>query len=87
VSQQTADALIARGKKSWITPGEDKIRAKGKGILQTYFVDLSSKIKSVTSSYTRSLESSETTDRLGDHTSRDLHIIEDDGPMETYMEV
>jgi len=84
VSQQTADAFFARGKKSWITPGEDKIRAKGKGILQTSFVALSSKSKSVTSSYTRSLESSETTERLGDHTSRDLLIEDkDDDVMET----
>ena len=38
VSQQTADELIAHGKSSWLTPREDKIIAKGKGELQTYFV-------------------------------------------------
>ncbi|CAB9531005.1 natriuretic peptide receptor 2 [Seminavis robusta] len=38
VSQATADELIARGKVSWLTPREDKIVAKGKDEMQTYFV-------------------------------------------------
>jgi Adenylate and Guanylate cyclase catalytic domain len=38
VSQETALELIAKGKSSWITPREDKIIAKGKGELQTYWV-------------------------------------------------
>lgn len=38
VSQQTADQLILAGKSSWVTPREDKISAKGKGVLQTYWV-------------------------------------------------
>lgn len=43
VSQQTADALIARGRFHWLTPREGKILAKGKGELQTYFVTVTSK--------------------------------------------
>jgi hypothetical protein len=39
VSQQTADELIASGKQAWILRREDKIVAKGKGELQTYFVN------------------------------------------------
>ena len=38
VSQQTADLLIEAGKHHWVTPREDKIVAKGKGELQTYWV-------------------------------------------------
>ena len=41
VSQATADALIKAGKKSWLTEREDKITAKGKGLMTTYFVDVS----------------------------------------------
>jgi hypothetical protein len=37
-SEATATALIAKGKESWLTPREDKIVAKGKGEMQTYFV-------------------------------------------------
>lgn len=38
ISQETADELIAKGKSSWVTPREDKIVAKGKGELQTFWV-------------------------------------------------
>ena len=40
VSQATADALTAAGKASWLTPREDKIVAKGKGLMQTYWVQI-----------------------------------------------
>ena len=39
VSQQTADCLLEAGKGSWIKPREDKIEAKGKGLLQCYWLD------------------------------------------------
>jgi class 3 adenylate cyclase len=42
VSQETADLLIAAGKQHWLTPREDKIVAKGKGELQTYWVSTKS---------------------------------------------
>lgn len=38
VSQETADLLVAAGKGNWINPREDKIVAKGKGQLQTYWL-------------------------------------------------
>jgi class 3 adenylate cyclase len=41
VSQETADLLIVGGKPHWVSPREDKIKAKGKGELQTYWLDLS----------------------------------------------
>lgn len=39
ISKATADLLILAGKSRWITPREDKIVAKGKGELETYWVD------------------------------------------------
>lgn len=38
VSDTTAEALIRSGKESWVTKRPEKIEAKGKGILQTYWV-------------------------------------------------
>lgn len=38
VSQSTADALIVLGKQHWLTARETKIKAKGKGYLQTYWL-------------------------------------------------
>ena len=52
-SQETADELILVGKTQWLTPREGGIDAKGKGRLQTYFVDLTS-AKSAASSASRS---------------------------------
>ncbi|CAB9528578.1 Receptor-type guanylate cyclase gcy [Seminavis robusta] len=40
VSQATADAITAAGKGRWLTAREDKIVAKGKGEMQTYFVGI-----------------------------------------------
>ena len=40
VSQATADALIASGKEHWLTEREDRIVAKGKGEMITYFVQI-----------------------------------------------
>jgi hypothetical protein len=38
ISQETSDLLIEAGKSSWIMPREEKVAAKGKGDLQTYWV-------------------------------------------------
>ena len=40
ISEQTADLLKAAGKGSWVKKREDKIIAKGKGELQTYWLDM-----------------------------------------------
>ena len=40
VSQKTADLLEEAGKGYWLTQREDLVDAKGKGMLQTYFVDM-----------------------------------------------
>jgi len=39
-SQDTADLLVAAGKESWVVPRTEKIHAKGKGSMQTYFLNL-----------------------------------------------
>jgi Calicivirus putative RNA polymerase/capsid protein len=39
VSQKTADLLFEAGKESWVRKREDLVVAKGKGALQTYWVD------------------------------------------------
>ena len=41
-SQNTATWIRADGKGHWVTPREDMVQAKGKGTLQTYFVNISS---------------------------------------------
>jgi Adenylate and Guanylate cyclase catalytic domain len=38
VSQETADLLIAAGKRHWLTKREDPVSAKGKGELITFFL-------------------------------------------------
>lgn len=39
VSQETADLLVAAGRDRWIKPRSEKIMAKGKGQLQTYWAN------------------------------------------------
>ncbi|CAB9517624.1 Receptor-type guanylate cyclase gcy [Seminavis robusta] len=39
ISQETATLVMKAGKDHWLTPRKDKIMAKGKGMLQTYYVD------------------------------------------------
>lgn len=39
VSQETADLLMAAGKSHWLKPREEKVVAKGKGELKTYWLD------------------------------------------------
>lgn len=44
VSQETADLLIAANKEHWIRAREDKVVAKGKGELQTYWLEIGDSI-------------------------------------------
>ncbi|CAB9515639.1 Receptor-type guanylate cyclase gcy [Seminavis robusta] len=50
VSMATFQALKAEGKGHWCVPRPDKIHAKGKGEMQTYFVELSQISQSATRS-------------------------------------
>ena len=49
VSQETRDELVARGKGHWLVARPEKIFAKGKGDLQTYFCVPVSAISEATS--------------------------------------
>jgi hypothetical protein len=40
LSESTAQLLVAAGKPHWIQPREDRVEAKGKGLMKTYWVDL-----------------------------------------------
>jgi class 3 adenylate cyclase len=48
VSEGTADELGVRGKGHWVAPREDKIVAKGKGELQTYWASVQQAPTSIT---------------------------------------
>jgi hypothetical protein len=41
-SQATADVLTEAGKGHWVKPREEKVHAKGKGELQTYWIEIPS---------------------------------------------
>ena len=78
VSQSTADLLILAGKKNWVVAREDVIEAKGKGRMQTYFVERKAKTASQVSSSLFSSHSDRTPqgldrmDSIADHTDRDV---------------
>jgi len=38
LSKATADLLVAAGKSYWIKPRQDRVHAKGKGLVQTYWL-------------------------------------------------
>jgi ammonium transporter, Amt family len=38
ISEDTAKALMAKGKSHWVTPRNDTIDVKGKGLLKTFWV-------------------------------------------------
>ncbi|CAB9505095.1 natriuretic peptide receptor 2 [Seminavis robusta] len=46
ISQATADELTSKGFGRWVVPREDKVEAKGKGEMQTYFVSVQDAAKS-----------------------------------------
>lgn len=43
LSQETADLVIAAGKTNWLSMREDIVVAKGKGEMQTYWLELSNR--------------------------------------------
>lgn len=40
LSQSTCDLLVSAGKERWVFPRKDTVAAKGKGILQTYWLQM-----------------------------------------------
>ena len=49
-SEATANTPRAQGKEEWLAPREDKVFAKGKGEMQTYFVSVTTTAVSLTAS-------------------------------------
>lgn len=64
-SQKTADRLIRAGKGHWLTTRKELIDAKGKGLLQTYWVEPSANRSSIDTA----VSSSESTDLANEHDS------------------
>jgi class 3 adenylate cyclase len=63
ISQATADELKAKGMGKWVEPRKDKIEAKGKGLMQTYFVNVHRAARSVVSTATFNTNESGTSDQ------------------------
>jgi hypothetical protein len=68
LSQETADLILAAGKTGWIVARDDRVHAKGKGMLQTYFLEVSVKEES---SLGPSFNSSD------EETTNNLTLVED----------
>lgn len=49
-SEATANLLIKAGKENWVTPREDMINAKGKGVLRTFWLKPKSSMTSSSTS-------------------------------------
>ncbi|CAB9503573.1 Receptor-type guanylate cyclase gcy [Seminavis robusta] len=71
-SQTTADELIAFGKRSWLIARSDKVVAKGKGEMQTYWIEVSSDAKS---SGTMSIFDGEGSDSLRNGAAQKRNVI------------
>jgi len=66
-SQTTADLIIKAGKEHWIKPREDLIEAKGKGKMQTFWIEpTSGPLSQSENTISSGMEHSETSDRDSD---------------------
>ena len=68
LSQSTADLLLLAGKERWIRPREDTVTAKGKGTMQTYWLEIDG-APHQTSSGSDVLALPERTSGIGNHMS------------------
>ena len=59
-SQKTADLLAAAGKGQWVTPRPDLVEAKGKGTIQTFWIEPRSSAGSVMTASSTGTGSSDT---------------------------
>ena len=70
VSQSTAALLTAAGKGHWLQPREDKVNAKGKGLLETFWLtkcavtESSSSTDDNTNPFAREIVKRQTNDRF-----------------------
>jgi class 3 adenylate cyclase len=71
ISQETADLIIAAEKEHWVQKREEKVVAKGKGELQTYWLNMRAGMTRTGSCYSRSSER--------DFDSREEQLMGSDG--------
>merc|ERR1719162_2362060 len=69
VSQKTAGLIIASGKKNWLTAREDLVHAKGKGTLQTYWLERKKGASRTASTVSSIADMEFESQELGDHIS------------------
>jgi class 3 adenylate cyclase len=79
ISQETADLIIAAGKEHWLHKREEKVVAKGKGELQTYWLSMRSGMTRTGSCYSRSTSGS-------DLDSPEDQLVDSDGIPTSLME-
>lgn len=86
VTQKTADELIMLGKKEWLTPRSQKIQAKGKGEMQTYWVNISSSASRArrTSGGTRAIQAADPNDDI-EESRRDFSTHDEEEKSSTDM--
>ena len=81
-SSYTADLIIQAGRQNWVVPRPDLVEAKGKGKLQTYWINPGSKSgasrKNVDQEETRSEISSGDSSKIGQESAfaKDMRLIE-----------
>jgi class 3 adenylate cyclase len=73
ISQETADLLKGSGKGHWVTARDELVSAKGKGEMQTYFLDLKGDSAKSTSSGTSRSDSSQS-DKMGEIGMQDVAL-------------
>eukprot|EP00977_Amphora_coffeiformis_P027978 scaffold34676_cov176-Amphora_coffeaeformis.AAC.7 len=72
ISQGTADALAAQGKGAWFVPRENKVQAKGLGLVKTYWVH----VEAVPNTTTRH-STTDASERLGAYASDSSNTLEE----------
>ena len=81
-SSYTADLIIKAGRQSWVIPRPDLVTAKGKGQMQTYWINPGSRLtasrRDVSQDETRSEISSGDSTKVGDDSAfaKDMRLIE-----------
>ena len=73
LSQSTADLLLVAGKERWLVPREDPVTAKGKGTMQTYWLEMYGP-KHAVSAIHKELHPDSTRSGLGDAPTTDLSL-------------
>jgi class 3 adenylate cyclase len=74
ISQSTADLLAESGKSSWFIARQDKVDAKGKGLLQTYWL---LHRHSITDNDLHGCSTNSTADSADSHSSQNLGLFMD----------